>query len=391
MPRRANNGPLTPMPSVQLDLGQYVTVRPRKDGTVRVLFEVPPRLRPGGWAPTIPLPVTGERRGDLTCADEVARIQRDAATLRKQLQAARMGREAEPPARSMPALIRSWQSTQRFKDKRPATQKGYVYHAGLISDWSASLGHPPVDRLKLPEIEAFLAFFDDRPTTRRHLKIVLSMLMDRAIQLEWRASNPLATVKMPTPVSQVTIWEQADVLAQMERCDKAGQPSIAAMILTLWEIGQRVTDARRFRHGAEYQGGVFRFHQSKTSSYVTIPVSQQLQTLLEAVRLPGSLYLFTDAATGKPWDEQRLGHVFASIRGEGSSLQLRQLRHSCVVQLARSGSSVPEIASITGHSPATATAILARYLPRDSVMARKAQQRRGLIGCRKKNASGTGV
>lgn len=382
MPRRATTGPLTPMPSVLLDLGRYVTVRPRKDGTARVLFEVPARLRPSGWSPAIPLPIGGERRGDLTDADEVSRIQADAIAMLAKLRAARLGREVESPTRSMPALIRSWQSTQRFKDKKPKTQKGYEYHAGIISDWSASIGHPPVDRLKLEVIEQFLGFYDDRPTTRRHLKIVLSMLMDRAIQLEWRTTNPLATVKMGAPKSKVTIWEQTDVDDQMARADAAGQPSVAALILTEWEIGQRITDARLFRHGAEYKDRAFRFWQSKTESYVTIEISPRLQDLLEKVRLEDSLYLFTDAATKKPWDEQRLGHVFADIRGADCKLQLRALRHSCVVQLARKEVDIPGIASITGHSPAGVTAILSKYLPRDNVLALKAQRKRGLVGRR---------
>ncbi|MDO9471939.1 MAG: tyrosine-type recombinase/integrase [Caulobacter sp.] len=362
-----------------LDLGRYVTVRPRKDGTARVLFEVPARLRPSGWSPAIPLPIGGERRGDLTDADEVSRIQADAITMLAKLRAARLGREVESPARSMPVLIRSWQSTQRFKDKKPKTQKGYEYHAGIISDWSASIGHPPVERLKLERIEEFLAFYDDRPTTRRHLKIVLSMLMDRAIQLEWRTSNPLATIKMGAPKSSVTIWERTDVDTQVARAREAGQPSVAAIILTEWEIGQRITDVRRFRHGADYAGGAFRFWQDKTNSWVTIPVSTELQALIEEVRDPDSLYLFTDAATGKPWDEQRLGHVFQDIRGEGCALQLRALRHSCVVQLARSGVDIPGICSITGHSPTAATNILKLYLPRDNVLAWQAQTKRGLI------------
>lgn len=377
MPKRAT-GPLTPMPSVLLDLGRYVTVRPRKDGTARVLFEVPARLRPSGWSPQIPLPITGERRGDLADAGEVGRIQADAKGLLGRLRAARMGREAEPAPHSMPALIRSWQSTQRFKDKRPATQKGYQYHAGIIEAWSKANGHRPVEGLKLEAIEQFLAFYDDRPTTRRHLKIVFSMLMDRAMQLEWRTANPLAAVTMGAPKSKVTIWEQADVDRCMAKATAAGQPSIAAMILTLWEIGQRVTDARRFMDGKEYKDGMFRFWQSKTESYVTIEASEKLQALIEEVRDPDSLYLFTDR--GGPWDEQRLGHVFADIRDEGSKLTLRALRHSCVVQMARAGSDVPEIASITGHSPAGAAAILSRYLPRDNLLAAKAQRRRGLIG-----------
>jgi len=377
---KTTNGPLTQMPSVKLDLGRYVTVRPRKDGTARVLFEVPKRLRPSDWSAAIPLPLAGERTGDLSDADEVARIQADAKRLLDRLRAARVGRAAPTPSRSMPELIRSWQNTQRFKDKKPKTQKGYLYHAGLINAWSAANGHKPVDRIKLEAIEAFLAHYDDRPTTRRHLKIVLSMLMDRAIQLEWRTSNPLDTVKMGAPESTVTIWEAEDVEFYIAACIAQGQPSIAAMISALWEIGQRVTDARLFRHGAEYQDGAFRFWQSKTNSYVTVRVSQRTRDLIETARDPESLYLFTDKATGKPWEEARLGHVFADIRAEakGRHVVLRALRHSCVVQMARAGSDVPEIASVTGHSPVTATSIIARYLPRDNQLAAKAQKRRGI-------------
>jgi len=284
-------------------------------------------------------------------------------------------------------LIRSWQNTQRFKDKKPKTQQGYIYHAGLISAWSKANGHPAVELIKLEPIEAFLAHYDDRPTTRRHLKIVLSMLMDRAVQLEWRSTNPLATVKMGAPKSTVALWEHDEVVFYREACVKARQPSIAAMILTLWEIGQRVTDARLFRHGAEYADGWFRFYQSKTESYVTVEASPELKILLENIRDPESLYLFTDAATGKPWAEQRLGHVFADIRAASGGPQrvLRALRHSCVVQMARKGSDVPEIASVTGHSPFSAAQILAKYMPRDSILAAKAQRRRGLVGSKSRS------
>ena len=100
--------------------------------------------------------------------------------------------------------------------------------------------------------------------------------------------------------------------------------------------------------------------------------------MLAIVEKPDSLYLFTDAATGKPWDEQRLGHVFAAIRTR-SDLQLRALRHSCVVQQARAGCTVPEIASVTGHSPFSVEQILRKYLPRDNQVAWNAQRKRGLI------------
>lgn len=67
----------------------YVTFRLRKDGTHRVLFQVPTRLRPHGWPPTRPLPVTYRRQGDLSDMGEVAAIKADARRLTGQLEKAR--------------------------------------------------------------------------------------------------------------------------------------------------------------------------------------------------------------------------------------------------------------------------------------------------------------
>ena len=129
-------GPQIPMPSVALELGKYVTLRRRKDGTHRVLMEVPARLRPSGWSAAIPLPINGGRTGDLSDLDEVRRIRDDAQTLYARLQQARMGAAApEAVLRNFPRLVREWQTSQGFKAKKPRTQKGYAYHASLILDW----------------------------------------------------------------------------------------------------------------------------------------------------------------------------------------------------------------------------------------------------------------
>lgn len=389
-------GTSTPMPSLTLTLGKYVTLRRRVDGTFRVFFQVPARLRPQGWLSLIPLPLDAPRTGDLTDLSEVARIQADAKKLYASLKGDR--RQAAPvERRDMPTLIRSWQKTQRFKRLKPATQKGYVYHAGLIEAWSASRKHPLVATMKLDKIEAFLALYDDRPTTRRHIKIVLAMLLDHAVGLEWIDKNATDTIKMAAPKSHVQIWEAEDVEFYMFASAADGQVGLAALILTEWEIGQRITDARLFRgtwkwkpgtKAAEYDfnSRAFRFWQSKTQSYVTIPVSARLGDMLEATWDPESLYLFRDMATGKPFVGQRLSHEFERIRDLAMAatrvarhLVLRSLRHSCVVQLARAECTVPQIASITGHSIASVEQILSVYLPRDNEVAWAAQRKRGII------------
>ena len=53
-------------------------------------------------------------------------------------------------------------------------------------------------------------------------------------------------------------------------------------------------------------------------------------------------------------------------------LQARDLRRTAVVNLARAGATVPEIAAITGHSIDRTQSILEVYLPRDTHMARAA-------------------
>lgn len=380
-------GRSTLMPSVQLDLGKFVVLRgPRADGTYRVLFELPPRLRPSGWLPTTPLPIEGVRRGDLTDADEVARIQRDAAKLYAAYVQARLGKKP-PEGRTLRRLVGLWQASQRFKATKPRTKKGYDYIAKDILAWAdTQRKQPDPTHMTANDVERFLALWDDRPTQKFHVRKVLRLVMAEAVKEGWRTDNPVASVTVSMPQSSVEIWEQEDVDAYVWASVAAGQPWVAAAILTEWEIGQRLTDLILFRRGADYspEDGAFRFWQSKTASWLTIPVSGRLRAVLEACKVEGSPYLFLDGGTGRPFrDVDRLSHVFEEIRSRVKGrrhLVFRALRHSCVVQLARAVCTVPEIASITGHSISSVEKILSVYLPRDNKVAWNAQRKRGLIG-----------
>lgn len=109
-----------------------------------------------------------------------------------------------------------------------------------------------------------------------------------------------------------------------------------------------------------------------------------MRELLQIAVDEDQLLLFRNEPTGKTYTENRLSQTFRSVRkaavkAGGRPLVLRQLRHSCVVQLARAGCTIPEIASITGHTLDSVTTILSKYLPRDSTVDRNAQVKRGLI------------
>lgn len=388
------------MPSVKLELGRYVTLRKRADGTARVFFQVPERLRPSDWPSLIPLPINGARAGDLADAAEVRRIQDDAAELYRRLQAARGGRPAEAPKRSLKTLVRTWQASSAWKDNKKRTHKHYGTYVNHILAWSETCEpqHPDPARLTRADIEGFLGLFDEQPTTKKHARKTMRLVMDQAIALGWRTDNPVAGIRLKSgQKSKAGIWEQADVDLYVAAAEALGYGSIALVVLLEWEIGQRLGDVRTFRPGMEYDaaGGAFRFWQEKTGNWVTVRISARLRKLLEAAGDDEQLYLFRNERTGKAYTEERLSKTFGWVRVEAAKrgaryLQLRWLRHSCVVQLARAGAEVPEIAAVTGHSHASVAKMLDVYLPRDSQVADNAQRKRGIIAKAKPSRSAKG-
>lgn len=386
------------MPSVQLELGRYVTLRKRAGGTYRVFFQVPARLAPSDWPSLIPLPIQGERIGDLTDAAEVRRIQEDARSLYARLQAARAGRPAEPPRRSLKTLVRAWQASSAYKQLKPRSQKHYSTYVNHILAWSETCEpqHPDPSRLTRADIEGFLGLFDEHPVTKKHARKTMRLVMDQAVALDWRKDNPVAGIRLKSAGrSKAAVWEHADVNAYVAAGESLGYASISRIILLEWEIGQRLGDVRGFRPGMEYDAGAgaFRFWQDKTDSWVTVEISPRLRELLAAAAGDEQLFMFRNERTGKAYTEERLSKTFAWVRNAAVKagarpLQLRWLRHSCVVQLARAGCEVPEIAAITGHSHASVAKMLDVYLPRDSEVARNAQVKRGLVAKRRASKRG---
>lgn len=383
------------MPSVTISLGKYVVLKRRADGTSRAYFQVPARLRPSGWSPAIPLPRTTERRGTLDAA-EVAAIRSDAEALYGALMQAKTGDTVRPPERSLSTLVDALQRSPEWAALSEKTRVGYETGFKKILAWSKRCGHPDPTALPRSAILQFLSMFDAgtepdgsvraaRHTAKKHTAAVLRLVLEQAINKGWRTDNPARGIRIKVPKTKATIWEQKDVDCYVKAARDTGVPSIALIILLEWEIGQRLTDVRAFRPGAEYDAerGVFSFRQSKTDEPVSIEVSMGLRAML-AEAGDGHLFLFRNDRTGKAYTENRLSKTFAwvrvaAVKAGGRPLILKQLRHSCIVQLARAGCTVPEIAAITGHALTSVNSILSVYLPRDTAVARAAQVKRGIV------------
>jgi integrase len=218
----------------------------------------------------------------------------------------------------------------------------------------------------------------------RHFRTCLRTLLAIAVQEGLRTDALKLSMKLPKfEKAYVRLWTQADVDALSAHAIARGFPEIGLMIRVNWEIGQRLGDLRFMRYGVDYQtDGCFWFRTHKTNVPVLIQAPPHLRALLDARYAPGEL-LFADAK-GEPWDAPYLSIQFRRLKEElpqyaGEIIKLSHLRHSVVVELARAGCTIAEIASITRHTMPTVYQVLHHYLPHDFVLAQQALTKRDAL------------
>jgi integrase len=159
------------------------------------------------------------------------------------------------------------------------------------------------------------------------------------------------------------IWTAADIVAF---CKVASAELQFALLLALW-TGQRIGDLRKLTWSA-YDGGCIRLRQSKGGRRVTIPVGKVLKAALDKAQQAGrsSTHILCTTRGARPWTAGGFGASWGKTykrSGLAPGLHFHDLRGTAVTRLALAGCTVPEIASITGHSLRDVEAILdAHYL-----------------------------
>jgi integrase len=139
------------------------------------------------------------------------------------------------------------------------------------------------------------------------------------------------------------------------------------LLMALW-TGQREGDLLRLTWHS-YDGERIRLQQSKTGARVVIRVGKPLKLALDAIEKRGARILLN--SDGKPWTPDGFRSSFnkARKRARIEGVTFNDLRGTAVTRLALSDASVPEIATITGHSLRDVQTILdAHYLHRDPAL-----------------------
>jgi integrase len=160
------------------------------------------------------------------------------------------------------------------------------------------------------------------------------------------------------------IWTAADEATFLER---APTHLHLPLLLALW-TGQRQGDLLRLPWSS-YDGTHIRLRQSKTGRRVQIKVGAPLKTVLDTAPKRSTIILTNSES--KPWTSDGFRSSWAKACKTAGivGLTFHDLRGSAVVRLALADASVPEIATLTGHSLRDVHAILdAHYLHRDPVL-----------------------
>lgn len=153
--------------------------------------------------------------------------------------------------------------------------------------------------------------------------------------------------------------------------DAAAPELVFALALGL-HTGQRQGDLLRLPWSA-YDGKAITLRQGKTRRYVYIPCTRALKAALDAAERRSTQIL--TRADGTAWTRDAFKQAWRdayAASGLKDDLHFHDLRGTAVTMLAEAGCTVPEIATITGHTQAHAQKILDRYLARTRTLAESA-------------------
>ncbi|WP_245419468.1 tyrosine-type recombinase/integrase [Phyllobacterium salinisoli] len=279
--------------------------------------------------------------------------------------------KVRPPAGMLLSVLQGFQASSTWDDLAPRTQRDYVKIIKLIEK---KFGDFP------------LSAMSDRRT--------------RGIFMEWRDERAKASRRQADygwqVLARILSWAHGRGLVSANPCEKGGrlyrgsraenvwtdvdeEAFLASapehlhlpLILALW-TGQRQGDLLRLTW-QQYDGKVIRLQQSKTGMRVVIPVGAPLKAALDAKR--GKIGPILRNSDGEPWtaDGFRSSWRKACAAAGVVGVTFNDLRGTAVTRLAQVEASVPQIATITGHSLRDVNTIIdSHYLNRDPRMAEEA-------------------
>lgn len=273
-------------------------------------------------------------------------------------------------------LVRDYCLSPEYAALRESTRREY---GRMLQKAETKFGTMPIAALNDPRVRrVFLEWRDtvaaaSGPREGDHRLSVISSMLSWARDRALIDQNHVAGFKRLHHADRADkIWLPEHVAAFNAVAPLELQRALVLAIHT----GQRQGDLLRLTWG-NYSEGSLRFRQGKGTKgrpgrAMEIPCTAALRAMLDT--MPRSQAVILTTKTRRPWQARHFKSEWerASKAAGLGDLHFHDLRGTAVTMLAEAGATVPQIASVTGHSFKSVDAILERYLSRTRVLAGQA-------------------
>jgi hypothetical protein len=260
-------------------------------------------------------------------------------------------------------VIQRYRDSDEFRDLSPGTVKYYKRFLREIEALGPDLPFASFTR------RAVVDFIESYPKAfqRRQSAAVLKNLFKLARYYGVVSTDEAAGLRLKTTRPRDRVWTDDEVARWIEAAGAEDSHMTTAFLL-LQFTAQRPTDVLRMAW-PRYSGSAIRLRQQKTGALLDIPVHPVLGDHLDGISRSGSCLTIVEFR-GRPVKYLRFNERFRRVAERAKiDAQARDLRRTAMLRMAEAGATVPQIASVSGHSIEATQRILETYLPRNRDLA----------------------
>jgi len=258
--------------------------------------------------------------------------------------------------RTFGKLTQEYLQSDRFKKVSKDTAKAYRSKIKWLLERCEKV---QVKKLKRSDIISMRDARKDQPASANKTLIVMTVILEHALDLGWISVNPAKGVpKLDTNSEMRLPWTDAEIEGFHELAD----PRSSLVLELCINTGQRLDDVLSMKWSAvktdPLAGYGIPVRQQKTGKLVFIPFSDRLQAIMQRLNnqidQKGSDYIVVNSHhPEKKLDKSAVQVPMKAIRDKlNISKTLHDLRHTCAHRLAEEGLSNEVIMAITGHGTA---------------------------------------
>ncbi|NIY78997.1 tyrosine-type recombinase/integrase [Celeribacter sp. HF31] len=246
------------------------------------------------------------------------------------------------------ALIVSYYSSAEFKELGDDTKKNYRRHCEDIREKN---GSKDVRHFKRADALRVRDELKDTWSKANERIAVLSILLQRAMDLEWVDRNPVANIRKLKGGSYKA-WPAATLEAYEQHCEDHG----LSVARTIYELaigtGQRLGDCVAMKWD-DFDGEYMSVVQQKTGAKIDVYCPARLQAYLAGLPRRGKHILAKNATEplGKRQVQKAVENVREAIGVKDGDDRLvpHGWRYTAAKEMADAGVDIRDIQSVTGH------------------------------------------